>query len=56
MKFTRTRIESGVDLDAEGKHYGFLRIPHPDTACPSRKLMLPWEDSNDGVRERLETR
>ena len=28
MKFTRTRIESDIDLDAEGKHCGFLRIPH----------------------------
>ena len=28
MKFTRTRIESEIDLDAEGKHCGFLRIPH----------------------------
>ena len=28
MKFTRTRIEPDIDLDAEGKHFGFLRIPH----------------------------
>ena len=25
-------------------------------ACGSRIFMLPWEGSNDGVRERLETR
>ena len=28
MKFTRTRIEPDIDLAAEGKHFGFLRIPH----------------------------
>lgn len=28
MKFTSSRIEPDIDFDAQGKHTGFLRIPH----------------------------
>ena len=28
MKFTSSRIQPEIDFDAEGKHVGFLRIPH----------------------------
>lgn len=28
MKFTRSRIAPEIDFDAQGKHTGFLRIPH----------------------------
>ncbi len=28
MKLSKTRIEAEVDFDAQGKHCGFLRIPH----------------------------
>ena len=28
MDFSKTRIEPEIDFDAEGKHCGFLRIPH----------------------------
>ena len=28
MNFSKTRIEPDIDFDAEGKHCGFLRIPH----------------------------
>lgn len=28
MSSTRTRIDSEIDIDKDGKHFGFLRIPH----------------------------
>ena len=28
MDFSKTRIEPEIDFEAEGKHHGFLRIPH----------------------------
>jgi hypothetical protein len=58
MKFTRTRIESGVDLDAEGKHYGFLRIPHsvtpvrPENSCCLGKIVM-MESVNDWKLDNL---
>ncbi|MEE8513572.1 MAG: radical SAM protein [Gammaproteobacteria bacterium] len=39
-----------------GKHQDSIVPPYAGSDCPSRIHMRPWVDSNDGVRERLETR
>ena len=53
MKFTSSRIEPEVDFDAEGKHTGFLRIPHSVHRSAYGWLPMPVVSIRNGAGPRV---
>lgn len=46
---SKSKITSGVDLDAEGKHFGFGRIPHSVTRSAYGWLPMPMVSIQNGT-------
>ena len=53
MTFTHSRISPEIDLDAEGKHQGFLRIPHSVHRSAYGWLPMPIVSIRNGEGPRV---